>query len=771
MARRLIILLSFLPLAAAARNYTISGSVIDTQGEAVSEVHVTLTPGFFTLYTDSSGAFRFGNLSPGSYNATFQHIGFLPSVHQVTLSEEDLSIPALILEYDVVDLEDVVVTASRAERDVVDVPESVSLVSSREIRERNSKTSAEALREEPGVFVQKTNHGGGSAIIRGLSSNQILLLVDGIRLNNSVYRLGNHQYLTTVDNQMIERMEVVRGPTSVLYGSDALGGTINLITRKPRRGDGNNTFDLRSFLRYATVDQEKTVRGEVSSGNDRFVLSSAFSLKQFGDLRRGKQGNDEGISGHKLVQSPTGFDAFNLDAKLLAKLGDEQNVTVAHQSSSQLDVPRYDKYHYSGYKRWDYHPQKRALSYAVYENTGISGLFDMLKANVSFHTQQEGRESQKTESSSIQKELDNVSTQGFGVSGVKDLGHHRLVTGGELYRDRVSSERHFLNPKSGEKDHDPRGRYPDDASYRSVGLYLQDEMRVTDRLLMKMGFRYSSYSTEFDLTTADGIVSPFSQTFASGTSAVGTVFKLSRFIFLNLNVAQAFRAPNLSDMAKLGQSKGDVYEVPNNDLKPEQLLNTDLGLKISSPTLRLNATVYRSAITDILTSDDATYTGTDAVVIDGEVFKVKTKRNLGKAVIQGVEFSVDYSPVGALIFRANLTSTRGQNTTLDEPVGGIPPLFGLTGIRWSLGRIFLDGFARFAARQERLSSDDLDDPRIPDNGTPGWFTLNARGGITLGRNFILQISLENLLDRNYREHGSGMNGPGRNFILSLQVTK
>ena len=224
-------------------------------------------------------------------------------------------------------------------------------------------------------------------------------------------------------------------------------------------------------------------------------------------------------------------------------------------------------------------------------------------------------------------------------------------------------------------------------------------------------------------------------------------------------------------MAKLGQSKGDVYEVPNNDLKPEQLLNTDLGLKISSPTLRLNATVYRSAITDILTSDDATYTGTDAVVINGEVFKVKTKRNLGKAVIQGVEFAVDYSPVGALIFRANLTSTRGQNTTLDEPVGGIPPLFGLTGIRWSLGRIFLDGFARFAARQERLSSDDLDDPRIPDNGTPGWFTLNARGGITLGRNFILQISLENLLDRNYREHGSGMNGPGRNFILSLQVTK
>ncbi len=234
MTWRLIILCTFLPIMAAAQRHAISGLVTDPQGEAISD-----------LYTDNNGAFRFEDLSPGSYTLTLQHIGFLQSVHEVTLLEEDVALPPVILEYDVLDLEDVVVTASRAERDVVDVPESVSLVSSREIRERNSKTSAEALREEPGVFVQKTNHGGGSAIIRGLSSNQILLLVDGIRLNNSIYRLGNHQYLTTVDNQMIERMEVVRGPTSVLYGSDALGGTINLITRKPRRNDAEKSVDLK----------------------------------------------------------------------------------------------------------------------------------------------------------------------------------------------------------------------------------------------------------------------------------------------------------------------------------------------------------------------------------------------------------------------------------------------------------------------------------------------------------------------------------------------
>ncbi len=771
MMRCLAILLTFFPLFVMSQNYTITGSVADPKDKPISEVHITLTPGFFTFYTDDEGTFNFENLSPGSYTLLFQHIGFFHSVVQITLSDKDISLPSVTLQYDVLDLEDVVVTASRAERDLLDLPESVSLVSSREIRERNSKTSAEALHEETGVFVQKTNHGGGSAIIRGLSSNQILLLVDGIRLNNSVYRLGNHQYLTTVDNQMLERIEVVRGPTSVLYGSDALGGTINLITQKPRRIDQDKTFDLQSFLRYATADQEKTVRGEATTGSNRLVINTAFSLKQFGDLRRGNNGGDPKISGHDLVQSPTGFEAVDVNFKLIADLSKGQNVTVAHQSSNQTNVPRYDKYHYNGYHRWVYHPQKRALSYAIFEKTTGLNLFDVLRANISLHSQREGRITQKEEASSIQQELDNVYTQGVGVSGVKELGRHRLATGGEMYRDRVSSKRHFVDYQSGEEDHDPRGRYPDGALYQSIGFYLQDEIRINNQLLTKIGFRYSNYSTEFNLTNIEGSVSPFSQTFTNWSGAIGTVLKLSRFLSLNLNVAQAFRAPNLSDMARLGESKGDVYEVPNTGLKPEQLLNTDLGLKVSSPTLRFSTTIYRSDITNIITSDNATYSGSDTVMINSEIFKVKMKRNLGEAFIHGAEFAFDYSLSKTLTLRSNLTSTTGKNTTLHEPIGGIPPLFGLAGIRWSRARLFLDGFVRFASRQERLSSDDIDDPRIPEGGTPGWFTVNFRWGVTVGQSFILQISLQNVLDQNYREHGSGMNGPGRNLVLSLKAIK
>ena len=285
--------------------------------------------------------------------------------------------------------------------------------------------------------------------------------------------------------------------------------------------------------------------------------------------------------------------------------------------------------------------------------------------------------------------------------------------------------------------------------------------------MIKLGVRHSQYRAEFDMNSAV----PYSQTFSSFTGAVGSVFRLSDYVSANLNLAQAFRAPNLSDMAKLGESKGDVYEVPNTNLQPEKLMNIDMGLKISTESTRTDITVYRSFITDLLVSVDATYAGADTLVNDDQVFNVKTKKNLGEAIIQGAEIAVDYSLASSLSFRGNLTTTYGENTTYNEPVGGIPPLFGLAGVRWSRGRLFLDGYSRFSGRQDRLSADDLDDPRIPAEGTPGWFTVNLRGGLTFGHSLIVQVACENILDRNYREHGSGVNSPGRNWVISLQMTR
>ncbi|MEJ2537113.1 MAG: TonB-dependent receptor plug domain-containing protein [Calditrichia bacterium] len=247
-------------IIAQDRSGKISGVVTDPAQKPVAEVYVSLNPINRTALTGQNGYFEFSGIPAGTYSLSFRHISYQDK------SIKDISVDTgQITEVDTVQLqerifpsEEVSVTATRTERNLFEVSKPLNLVNSRQIENREAKTSAEALREEAGLFVQKTNHGGGSAIIRGLSSNQILLLVDGVRLNNSTYRLGNHQYLTTVDNQMVDRIEVVRGPSSLMYGSDALGGTINILTRNPDFVSGGLQFQSRLFNRYATADEEKT---------------------------------------------------------------------------------------------------------------------------------------------------------------------------------------------------------------------------------------------------------------------------------------------------------------------------------------------------------------------------------------------------------------------------------------------------------------------------------------------------------------------------------
>ena len=767
MQRVFLPLVYFLPLILSAEDYSIRGSVTDQEGNSVSEVHITLSPELLTIYSDIDGSFQFENVPNGVYNLYFQHIGYLDSSIEVYVHNGDALIQTTLI-YDVLNLENVVITANRDRRNILEIPESVSLISSREIRERNSKTSAEALREEVGIFVQKTNHGGGSAIVRGFSSNQILLLVDGIRLNNSIYRLGNHQYLSTVDYQMLEKMEIVKGPTSTLYGSDALGGTINLITRTPKISK-EKSIKIKSLARYASADKEKIVFGEINKSNQRFALLSSFSLKNFGDLRRGRNGGSSEILSHKLIQSPTGFHGYDINNKLIFNISQKQNLIFSHQLSNQSKVPRYDKYHYNNYKLWIYQPQHRSLGYVAYENTDLGILFDSIRMNLSLHNQTEGRQIQKTEFSSINKDLDKVLTRGFGLSGVKNFKKNHFVAGIEIYNDEISSKRLYLNPNTGEKIRSLRGRYPDGSNYQSLGLFIQDEIKLNNNFFIKLGLRQSINKSSFDIDSVETISTTLNQTFDATVGAIGTVYKISKHISLIMNIAQAFRAPNLSDMTKLGQSKGNIFEVPNFNLSPEKLINKDFGLKISSPNLKLGLTSYSSNITNILTSDTTIYEGSNTILIDNELFYYKSKKNIGKAIIKGLEFDFDYNYLNDLILRANFTATYGENLTLSEPVGGIPPIFGLLGIRLNRGIIFSDYYMRFAGRQDRLSSDDLDDPRIPKKGTPGWFTFNFRGGFYWNKNLILQISLENLFDQNYREHGSGLNAPGRNLIFSIQI--
>ena len=283
---KLIILYIFLIFSfvfSQQQDFSIKGVIViyNSDNQPLSGVNVRLKNLDTYYITNNSGYFEFNDLNPGIYSILIQHIGFetlLIDSIAITL-DKNIFRDSLILKEKVYSSEEIVIYSSKIKQSISEISANINVISQAQIEKLNVKNSAEVLREETGISIQKTNHGGGSANLRGLSSNQVLILVDGIRLNNSIYRLDNHQYLTTVDNSMLNQIEVIKGPMSVLYGSDALGGTINLLTVQPTDLTIKNNIKYNLQTRYASADEEKTVRGSFALKYKKLVLSLGTTYK------------------------------------------------------------------------------------------------------------------------------------------------------------------------------------------------------------------------------------------------------------------------------------------------------------------------------------------------------------------------------------------------------------------------------------------------------------------------------------------------------------
>ncbi|GAB4338890.1 MAG: TonB-dependent receptor [Calditrichia bacterium] len=755
-----------------ATETVLRGKIVNENQEPVPDAYIIIHPEGKETVSGHDGRFMLRIAKGTTLSLEVHHIAYETghlTLQNLPSKDEPLKIVLKSRDYR---LPENVVTATRVKESVLNIPMTVTQVDRNEIRLREVKTSAEALRESPGVFVQKTNHGGGSAIIRGFSSNQILLMVDGVRLNNSTYRLGNHQYLTTVDAFAVDKIEVVEGPTSVLYGSDALGGTIQLLTPLFRPGETNG-MNWGITARSATADKEKTASANFSRIGGKWAFWGVGSYKSFGDLRRGTTASRPELekSPNGTLQAPSGFEQWDGSAKVVYQPDEHRQIISSIQYTRQKNVPRYDKYENDGYYLWEYEPQERLLCYTTYRQELQNSLFSDWQISFSLHRQLEGRRSQKQLTTSLKVEEDEVWTPGLSLQSHLARGKHLITGGAEVYSDFVESKRKFRAPGQSEWEYDLRGRYPDEARYTSLGIFVQDEWHYLRNLHFIGGLRYSRFQTAFNLNGA-GILPDLQnieQSFQALTGHLGAVVKISGGFSWTINVAQGFRAPNLSDLAKLGESKGDTYEVPNASLEPEKLISLESGVKLERGAWRGHFSLYQAYVRDLIDSAPALFNGSDSISVGGQIFRVKSKQNIGKAGIRGAELALRYYLSKGHSLYGSASWTYGENTTLGEPVGGIPPVFGKMGWRIEKARWQAELFSRWALKQDRLSADDLDDPRIPKGGTPGWITVNFRNRLSVHQKVDLQISLENIFDRNYREHRSGINAPGRNLIVSLHI--
>lgn len=751
-----LIFLLVLLLTAGSINFAQANSTISTFGQVVDAKYNTPLIGAqvaapelgIGATTDENGLFTIGFPKSGSYTLQVSYVGY-KTVTDTIVTGSDKTY-TFSLDKDPAGLPEVVVTSPRYAVNNFYAPNFFSTMPQREIRIRGGRTAPELLIGALGVWVQKTNHGGGSPFIRGLTGNQTLTLLDGIRLNNATYRYGPNQYFNTLDALGIANVEVMMGAGSVLYGSDALGGAVNVLTKTPQFSPNGWRFGGSLTSRFMTGDMEKTGLATVRASGEKMAFHASFSYRDFGDL----------IAGGDLgKEAPSSYNETAGNFKSLFKAGARGVLTLAYNSVRQSDVGRYDQVAQRGYELYQFNPQNRDLGYMKYQFSTESDWIKEVKLVASFQKSLEGRQKKKVDAPILQEETDKVNTLGLSAeihsSPVDAL---RMTTGVEYYRDKV---------KSGALDKEvatgtfiaKRGLYPDGSRAENLAVYTSHTLKAK-RFQFNVGGRFNVVRIAIeDEVFGNTNIAPSAFVWNASTR-----YALHKSHALFFNMFTGFRTPNINDLSSFGSFDFGV-EVPSFGLQPEKSFTLETGYKLSAKRLEANVSAYSMRLTNLITRVRGAFNGLPAY--NGE--DVYTKENTAKAIVQGVESRIKASISPQLSFSTNLTYTYGQDQTKGEPMRRIPPMFGRTALMWQhKSGFYAQAEHLFAGAQTRLSGGDIDDHRIQEGGTPGWNVVNLNAGYEWNW-LAVNLGLQNLMNEAYRIHGSGVDGVGRNLWISISV--
>ncbi len=646
---------------------------------------------------------------------------------------------------DTVRIGEIVVTTQRIPQEDFLVPYSISLIDNKEMDHFSKRTTPEMLMNMDGVFVQKTNHGGGSPFIRGLTGNQTLLLLDGIRLNNSIYRYGPNQYLNTIDIYSIDRMEVAKGTGSVQYGSDALGGALQMFTADPLLTTGKKEWHGNAIGKIMTDGMEKTGRGQLQYNSEKVAFLGGGTYRDFGDIVGGKETG---------VQTPSGYTEYAFDGKLLFALNENVQLTLASQFLNQSHVPIYHKIVLENYAINEFQPQQRLMNYARLNIQGSKKVFDQVKFIASWQQNTENTTTQKNNAFQIQQDNNRINTLGFVTDVTSNFNKIWSANSGvEYYHDNISSSRYVTSTDRWGPPLEIRGLYPDNSKYGNFALYSLHHFKLNNWVL-DGGLRFNAFKIKInDDDLGEVAITPKALVFN-----VGAMYNLNRKNHIYSTISNGFRAPNIDDMGTLG-IVDFRYEVPAYDLKPEKSINYEVGYKLSLPKFQANFAAYYLDLNQLIAR-----TKVDGDSIEG--YQVYKKENVGEAYITGAEAAFMWEVSSHFDINSSISYTYGKNVSNDEPLRRIPPFNGKLGATYSLNKFFVSGELLFASKQDRLAAGDISDNRIPDGGTPGWEVVNLFAGYQLA--FVkLKVGFENLLNEDYRTHGSGINGVGRSAWIML----
>jgi hemoglobin/transferrin/lactoferrin receptor protein len=670
-----------------------------------------------------------------------------------------------------------IITATRLPASSISAPYAVRELTSGQIDERLPRTLPEALRETPGVSVQKTSNGQGSPHIRGFTGFRTLAMIDGVRFNNSTFRDGPNQYWSTIDLLSADRIELVPGQGSVLYGSDAIGGTVNVLTKSSGfRQEAAGAFFLHglSSYRYSSAEDSHLGHAELSTGvGGKWGLHVDGSYGEFGDVRAAGLGR----------QPKTGYDQWSYNVRFDAALDPDWTLTAVHQQLQQDDVWRTHSTVFGvswqgttvGNDLRRSFDQDRTLSYVKLDGQNLGSLLDSASLTLSYQTAGETLTRVRHTGASAISEVD-LGTWGADLQLSSQTAIGRLTYGMDYYRDRVDSSNVSYQANGAFDKRSIQGPVGDDSTYDLLGAYLQDEITLGERVHVFLGGRYTYARAE-----VGQFEDPITKTEASLTDSWNDLSSSARLVLdldakdqyaLFAGVSQGFRAPNLSDVSRLDIARSGEMEIAGNEVDPEKFLNLEIGAKAATESITASVSLFHTRIDDLIVRQPTGRIVDDLIEV--------SKANGGEGYVQGIELagSVAFNENWSVFAAGSYTAGEvdqfpgSDNKVVREPLSRVVPFMGTLGLRLQTAdrRLWTELVCTAASAADKLNSGErADTQRFPVDGTPGWTLLTLRGGWKLNENVSLTASLDNLLDEEYRAHGSGSNEPGFGGTVGVTV--
>ncbi len=738
----------------------------------------------------------------GAAKITISRIGYKTVVKSYA-ELESLSFE-LFLQPSPFEMVEVVVSATRWRQPSSEVPSKIISISPTEVALQNPQTAADLLGLSGQVFIQKSQQAGGSPMIRGFATNRLLYTVDGVRMNTAIFRAGNIQNVISLDPLATESTEVLFGPGSVIYGSDAIGGVMSFQTLTPQFSLSDKPrIAGKAIGRYSSANNEKTGHLDISVGWKKWAIVTSLSSFDFDHLRQGNHGPKDYVKPYHvqrqdnidrvieqadpLVQIPSAYSQKNMMQKVRFEPNESWDFQYGFHYSETSPYGRYDRHcqvrkGLPRYAEWNYGPQKWMMNNLNVFHQSHNLLFDQMTTRLAVQSFEESRIDRSFNNNERHVRIEEVTAYSVNLDFLKSTGlRNTIAYGVEYVLNDVTSTGTNEDISKGTRVPGP-SRYPQ-ATWQSMAAYVHDQLKLSENFHVQAGLRYNQFLLD---ATFDTTFYPFPFTTASLnngalTGSLGAVYRPSDSWIMSLNLATGFRSPNVDDMGKVFDSVPGSVVVPNPDLKAEYAYNIDFSLaRAFGDVVRVDLAGYYTSLQNALVRRDFTLNGQEYIIYDGVWSRVQAMQNAAVAHVYGVQAGIEVKLPAGFDFVSDFNFQDGEEELDDgtvSPSRHAGPWFGVSRFTYTTEKLRLELYAVYQGerKHEDLAEEEKGKTEIyakDANGktyAPGWYTLNFKAMVRLTDSLSVSAGIENLTDQRYRPYSSGISGPGRNFVLALEA--